>query len=219
VAIADPAFAVRLVHSAAYLGYVPSCHLRKIALLRHILLSLPTSPSSTADLAACLLHTQYQISRVAQRAILAACRMGHAFESGQTPPDPHIDHRVRNDSLSTLGASFLSATPTSGNFVQLQVWWATLSLDFRLSINDYTILPLYCHQCHTTRDSERDRATLSCRRTSCGRGSGHEHIKLIFDRVGLRAEGLKCTFQVPMPVPQSEKPPGDLFRWLETPYL
>jgi hypothetical protein len=57
---------------------------------------------------------------------------------------PLIDHRARKQSMSTLGASFLTATPTSGNFVQPQVWRVMVSRHLRLSIYDDAILPLYC---------------------------------------------------------------------------
>jgi hypothetical protein len=89
-------------------------------------------------------------------------------ESGQTPPDPLIGHKARKQSLSTLGASFLSATPTSGTVVQPQVWRVLLSLHLRLSTHDNTILPLYCRHCHTTVDSEGDHATLNCRHPVAG---------------------------------------------------
>jgi hypothetical protein len=82
-------------------------------------------------------------------------------ESGQTPPDPLIDHWALKQSQPTLGASFLTATPISGNFVQPQVWRVMLSLHLRLSIYEDTILPLYCRQCHTTMDLADYHAALS----------------------------------------------------------
>jgi hypothetical protein len=60
-------------------------------------------------------------------------------ESGQTPPDPLMDHRAWKQSQSTLGAPFLHSSPTSGNFVQPQVWRLTLSLHLHLSKYDEPI--------------------------------------------------------------------------------
>jgi hypothetical protein len=138
-------------------------------------------------------------------------------ESGQTPPDPLVHHRARKKSQSTLGASFLSANPTTGNFVQPKVWRVMLSLHLRLSVYDDTILPLYGRQCHSTMDSEGDHATLNCHRAACGRVSPHEHIKNIIGREGLHAAGINFAFEVPMLIPHIDKRPGDLFACLEAP--
>jgi hypothetical protein len=138
-------------------------------------------------------------------------------ESGQTPPDPLVDHRARKKSLSTLGASFLSATPTTGKFVQPKVWRVILSLHLRLSVYDDTILPLYGRQCHSTMDSEGDHATLNFHRAACGCVSRHEHFKNIIGREGLLAAGINFAFEVPMLIPHRDKRPGDLFACLEAP--
>jgi hypothetical protein len=122
-------------------------------------------------------------------------------KSEQTPLNTRIDHRARKQSLSTLGASFLSATLTSGNFLQRHVWRVMLSLHLRLSIGDDTILLLDCRQGHTTIDSDDDHATLSCHRTPCGWVSRPEHIKKIIAREGPRAVELYCAFKVPMLIP------------------
>jgi hypothetical protein len=124
-------------------------------------------------------------------------------ESGQTPPDPLIGHKARTQSLSTLGASFLSATPTSSTFVQPQVWRVLLSLHLRLSIHDNTILPLYCRHCHTTVDSEGDHATLNCRHPVAGY-FGMRISRFSRETVCARA-GLNYAFEVPMLIPQSDK--------------
>jgi hypothetical protein len=123
---------------------------------------------------------------------------------------------ARKQSLSTLGTSVVAATPTSGNFVQTQVWRVMLSLHLRLSICDDIILPLCCRQGHTTMDSEGYHAMLSCHRAPCGWVSCHDYFKKVIAREGLRAAGLNCAFEVPMLIPNSEKRPGDLFACLET---
>jgi hypothetical protein len=80
-----------------------------------------------------------------------------------------------------------------------------LSLHLRLSIYDDIILPLYCRQCHTTMDLERDHATLSCHRAPRGWVSRHEHIKKIIAPEGLRAARLDYAFEVPILIPHSDK--------------
>jgi hypothetical protein len=138
-------------------------------------------------------------------------------EFGQTPLDPLIDHRARKQSLSTLGTSFVSAAPTSGNYVQPQIWRVMLSIHLRLSINDDTCLPLYCRQCHTTMDSEGGHATLSCHRAPRGWVSRCDHIKKTIGREDMRAAELERAFEVPMLIPRGAKRPGDLFACLEAP--
>jgi hypothetical protein len=182
---------------------------------------VPPQALTAADLVAHPVHTQNQLSRVAQEMCAIDfwrdAEWDLFVESGQRPPDPLIDHRARKQSLSTLGASFLTAIPTSGNFVQPQVWRVMLSLHLRLSINDDTILPLYRRQCHTPMYSAGDHATLSCRRAPCGWVSRHEHVKKIIAREGLLLAWLNCDFEVPLLIPNSDKRPGDLFACLEAP--
>jgi hypothetical protein len=85
-----------------------------------------------ADLAAHPVHTQNQLSQVAQeqRAIdfWRDAEWDLFVEPGQTPLDPLIDHRARKQSLSTLVASFLTATPTSMSSLKS----SELSLHLRL---------------------------------------------------------------------------------------
>jgi hypothetical protein len=57
--------------------------------------------------------------------------------------------------------------------------------------------------------------TLHCRRAPCGWESGHEHLKKIIGREGLRAAGIYSAFEVPMLIPHSDKRPGDIFAYLE----
>jgi hypothetical protein len=99
---------------------------------------VPRQALTAAKLAAHPVHTRNQLSRVAQeqRAIefWRDVDWDMFVESGQTPPDPLVDQRARKQSLSILGASFLSATPTTDNFVQPKAWRVMLSLHLRLSI-------------------------------------------------------------------------------------
>jgi hypothetical protein len=176
---------------------------------------VPPQALTAADLSAHPVHNQNQLSRVGQeqRAIdfWRDAEWDLFVKSGQTPTDPLIDHRARKKSLSTLGASFLTAAPTSGNFIEPQVWRVMLSLHLRLSLYDDKILPLYCWKCHTTMDSAGAHATLSCHRAPCGWISRHEHVKKIIAREGLRAAGLNCAFEVLILISNSDKRPDDLF--------
>jgi hypothetical protein len=124
--------------------------------------------------------------------------MGHVCRVGQTPQDPLIDCRARKQALSTLTASFVSATATSGNVVQPQVWRAMLSLHLRLSIYDDTILPLCCPRCHTTMDSEGDHAMLSCRRAPCAGCLGISIFKSLLGEEVCVRRGSIVPFEAPM---------------------
>jgi hypothetical protein len=229
VSIAERAFAASLIDSAKYRSSIPGrCLTEEYAAEAQPVIStyfspfhVPPQALTAAELAAHPVHTQNQLSRVAQeqRAIefWRDVDWDMFVESGQSPPDPPVDHRAREQSLSTLGASFLAATPTTGNFVQPKVWRVMLSLHLRLSVYDDTILPLYCRQCHSTMDSEGDHATLNCNRAPCGWVSRHDHIKHIIGRERLNAAGINFAFEVPMLIPHSDKRPGDLFACLEAP--
>jgi hypothetical protein len=160
----EPAFAESLIDSAAYRASMPGHRLvEDYAAEAEPLISIffsrfhvPPRALTAADLAAQPVHTQNQLSRVAQEQRAIYFRRDTEWdlfvEPGLTPPDLLIGHRVRKQSLSTLCASFFTSTPTSGNCVQPQVWRVMLSLHLRLSIYDDTILPLYSRQCHTTMD-------------------------------------------------------------------
>jgi hypothetical protein len=146
VSISEPAFAASLFYLAAYRASMPGSRLAEdYAAEAQPAIStyfsrfhVPPQALTAADLAAHPVNTQNQLSRVAseQRAIefWRDVEWDIFAESGQTPPDPLIDHRAWKQSLSTLGASSLSAIPTYGNFVQPHVWRAKLSLHLRLSI-------------------------------------------------------------------------------------
>jgi hypothetical protein len=133
VSIAEPAFGASLIDSAKYRSSIPGRRLtEEYAAEAQPVIStyfsrfhVPNQAHTAAELAAHPVHTQNQLSRVAQeqRAIelWRDVDWDMLVESGQTPPDPLVDHRARKQSLSTLGASFLSATPTNGNFVQPKV--------------------------------------------------------------------------------------------------
>jgi hypothetical protein len=225
--IAEPAFAESLIYSAAYRASMPgSRQLEDYAAEAQPVIStffsrfhVPPQALMAADLAAHPVHTQNQLSQVAQeqRAIdfWRDAEWDFFVEPGQTPLDPLTDNRARKQSLSTLVASFLTATPTSGNFVKPQVWRVVSAPS--PSIYDDTILPLYCRQCHSTMDSAGDHANLSCHRAPCGWVSRLEHVKKIFAREGLRAAGLNCALEVPLLIPNCDKRPGDLFVCLEAP--
>jgi hypothetical protein len=171
--IAEPVFALSVIDSAAYRASRPGRRLVKdyaaeaqpVISTFFSLFHVPPQGLTAADLAAHPVHTQNRLSHMAQeqRAIEVwrDAEWDLFVESGQTLPDPLIDHRARKQSQSPLGASFLTATPISGIFVRPQVWRVMLSLHLRLSIYDHTILPLYCRQRHTTMDSAGDHAALS----------------------------------------------------------
>jgi hypothetical protein len=211
--IAVPAFAASRIDSAAYRACVPGRRLvedytAEAQPVISVFLSrfqVPPQAHTAADLAAYPVHTQNQLSQVPQeqRAIefWRDAEWDMFVEPGQTPPDPLVNHRALKQSLSTLGASFLTATPTTGNFVQPQVWQAMLTLHLRLPIYDDTILPLYWRQCHMTQDSAGDHATLSCHRAPFGWVSLHEHVKMIIAREVLGG-GAQLCFRGPYAHPQ-----------------
>jgi hypothetical protein len=228
VSIAEPAFAASLIDSTTFrasfarrrLAEDYAAEAQPVISTYFSRFHVPPQALTAADLAAHPVHTHNQLSQVDQerRAIeFWDVEWDMFVESGQTPPDPLIDHRARRKALSTLDASFLSATRTSGNFVLPQVWPDMLPPDLRLSIYDDTILPLYCHQCHKTMDSEGDHGTRSCHRALCGWVFRLEHIKKILARIGLRAAGLSCALEIPMLIPKVDKRPGDLFACMEAP--